>query len=530
MVVETGDAEPVSGRDAKTVRCLVKVLGAGVKGEPAPKGVKGRTGHIVRTVLFDWELETGAKVLLSPEESRPFLCPLRFDEPMPKPNGERVALTVRSHADEEASEPALTVTFVGAALATEPEWQRTDGVLHAEVGVTLEPAAGSRIIRVEAKRGDEVARAVLSHVEVGQAACYELDANHDGFGERVFENAFLRAAVGPHVGARIWELTSKATGLNVFAPAGLLHSDHAELGGHTDSLTAAESPGELWKARFECAEASPEVGARVSADFRYACEDAKGLTIRKRVELEGELPAIWQEISFHYDGKGEPDAKRDPDDEDKDEYELTYAPRTHFRCEVDGEARLDSDVRMDIPLHDRVERTRYYPALWYYPVSGPKLGAVAIEHESLGVALLALMDPSALASIPMSLEGGRIALRHVCWLRKLAPKRQATYGLLYAVGNACAATPALVALLALGEERDGRTPVSVVARHRDGCGGEVLLGNGSIPLASRHIPGVGPILTAYSVVPTGAIPDVVTCRVGDDSVELATKRGGGHDA
>ncbi len=529
-IAETGDAEPVSGLETKAVRCLVKILGAGVKGEPAPKDTKGRTGHIARTTLFDWELEKGAKILLSPEESRPFLCPLRFDDPTPKPNGESVSLVARAEAEDGGENPTVTVTGPGAILTEPLAWERSDGRARADVNVALEPADHSRVVTVEAAQGERRARAVLAHAAAGEALAYEADTNHDGFDERVFENAFLRAVVGPHVGARIWELTPKAAGLNVFAPSGLLHSAHAELGGHTDSLGAGDDPGELWRAGFECAEVSAETGARVFAEYRYTCEDAKGLTVRKRVEMDAQLPAIWQEISFHYAGKPEADAKKDADDEDKDEFELTYAPRTLFRCEVDGEARLDSSVRIEIPLHDRVERTRYYTALWHYPVSGVKLGAVAIEHESLGVALLALTDPSALASAPMSLGGGRVALAHSCWPRKLEPKRQATYGLLYAVGCSSAVTPNLVALLALGDDHDGRTPLAVIARHREAREGEVLLGETRLPLGMRRIPAVGDVLTAYGVFETGAIPEIAACRTGEETLELPTRRGGRYGA
>jgi len=357
--------------------------------------------------------------------------------------------------------------------------------------------------------------------EPARCATRELDVNEDGFAERVIENAFVRTVVGPHVGARLWELHVRSAGVNLLTPTHALAKDFIDLGGHCDSLGAQSSPGELWKARYAETEHS-ETDQRVSADYRFASEATKGLTISKRFKMVGDLPAIWQEIRFHYAGKPEDkDKKPEPGDEDKDELEVLYKPTTGFQCV--GE--MDSHLRVDIPLHDRVDSHRFYENQWVYPVGGVPLGAVAVHHERLGVALLLLTEPGALATVDLGFDARRLGIETRMFPEKLGPDRQLTRGLLWAAGASATVTPRLAALVSLGEVVAGQRAVAVVARHLEGTEGEVHLAGGALPLRSYDLPGVGPVLGAYGVRSADALSGELVVVIGEDTVALPLSGG-----
>jgi len=458
QIIEVTREGESTGLDPVVARCRVRITGPAVKGLAIPDGVKGKEGEITRRVLFDWELVPEMKILLSVEESRTFTA---------------------------ASEASSTVTPSPPAPLPGGEGR--------DPGNGLKPIVST----------------------------HEADVNGDGFAERAMENTFVRAVVGPHVGARIWEMHVRSAGVNLLAPTHALTKDFVDLGGHHDGLGAERSPGELWKARFAETERA-ESDSHVSVDYRFASEATKGLTVSKRVEMIGDLPAIWQEIRFHYAGKpDDKDKKTEPDDEDKDELEVLYKPTTGFQYV--GE--MDSHVRVDIPLHDRVDSYRFYEHQWIYPVGGVPLGAVAVQHERLGVAMLILTRPGALATVDLGFDARRLGIETRMFPEKLGPDRQLTRGLLWAAGASATVTPRLAALVSLGEVVAGQRAVAVVARHLEGTEGEVHLAGGALPLRSYDLPGVGPVLGAYGVRSADALSGELVVVIGEDTVALPLSGG-----
>jgi len=257
--------------------------------------------------------------------------------------------------------------------------------------------------------------------------------------------------------------------------------------------------------------------AMALADYLLECKSAAGLTVSKRIALPGDVPAIAQEITFHYAGKKEDDKKKDDDaDDDKDEFELRHRPRTMIRFA----GAMDSRVRMELALADRVERRRFYENQWCYPFGGLRLGAVAVEHETLHIALLALTDPATLGSVEPRFRSDLLCLDFAGLPEKLAPNRQATRGMLYAVGTCCRVSPTMVALLSLGQVRDGRRAIGLVARHVEARDGLFSAGDSEFPLRRLDLPGIGAILTGHASLPADGLPEQVTCVAGGETLEL----------
>lgn len=437
---------PVNGSGRLSTRVRVRVTGPAPKGLPIPEGIVGREAEIERYVLFTYELEAGATILLSLLESRGILRPEGPEEPPPSPPG----------------------------------------------------AAAMRV---------------------------EADVNQDGFAEQVLGNAYLRAFVSPQHGARVSGLTVRDAGVDWLTPSYELSAEYLDIGGCEDRL--GDGNGDLWKQRFAVVETSRAGSSAARVEMRHQPEAQKGLTVAKRGELDGGLPALRLETSVHYAGKGDATqpAVLPAVPEEKDRFDLSFAYRLLVNpTRAADEAPLGSELRIDMPLAKRVESLQYHRGLWCYPTSGLSLGAVALDDDLRGVGLLLLTDPALLGNVALESEGPGLDLRLRMVPEKLEPANQRTYGVLLVAGCSTAASERMVALAALAPPEDGTRRAAFVVRHVEGRGAVARIGEVCHPLRRYDWPGVGPVLAGEALL---SLTDVasVTIDAGGDQLELPLRKG-----
>ncbi len=358
----------------------------------------------------------------------------------------------------------------------------------------------------------------------------EADLNQDGFPEQILENAFVRAVVSPHHGGRLAGLTVRGSGVQLLTPTSELAGSYADLGGVEDRL--GDDAGELWKQRFAVTETSADGAPGAFARLRAQPDSHKGLSIAKSVALDPDLPAVRLETAFHYAGKGEPPAAAPPTGPapEKDQLDLDYTARALFLPAHAGEAPSpDSRIRIDLPLATRVESLRYHAGLWCYPYSGLPLGAVLLDDEATGSALLMLTDPATLGNVDLNLEGCGLEVRLRMLHEKLDADRQRTFGLLLAAGCAAAATPRIAAVASIGAlDATGHRALCVVARHAQARGGFVYFPQGDEEgrhdLVPRGWPGIGEILVCQMAL-GDFVPSHLRLEIDRDELVLPLREG-----
>lgn len=338
------------------------------------------------------------------------------------------------------------------------------------------------------------------------------DEDRDGFSEWVLENRYVVAKASPDRGGRLAGLAVREGSIEWLAPSLELASEWLDLGGCEDRL--GSGTGELWKARWEASEAEAGEGEAVRLCLRHSPESPKGLSLSKRLSLEAEVPAVRLETSIHYAGEAE--RKPEPDSE-PDRYDLSYALRLAARPTVGGTAKVDSDLRLSLPLDSRVERLRHHAGQWCYPVSGLALGAIALEDDRAGCALLVLTSPEALGNIAPDFLPNLLELRVAMRFERLQPKRQRTHGFLLAAGSSLAASERAVALAAVGSGPSGKRTVAVVARGREAAAGTLVAEGREAPLTYRHDLEVG----GYLVGSLATDSDTVEVLLGEERLSLS---------
>ena len=363
-------------------------------------------------------------------------------------------------------------------------------------------------------------------------------------------NAFVRAVVQPHRGARVQSLCD-CDGIDRFAQPFdyIMGGKLILLGGAEESITESGSPGDLWKAAFQRGEPADGTDA-VEIRYSRTLKSPEGVSFSKRVRIERDLPGVLESYAVSYSGKakrnkkgGASDGKHpggggEPEDQD------------HAKAEKDDKADVTLCVRIstpvlgeigsrnvfDVPGPSGVTLVRYHrPGYgrrwrwrdWRDEHFGLRAGFVVSRHEELGAVMAVLFGPrrTAHVSIRPDYQGPELTVSHV--RRKITKGRTQEYGLAFLVGHAVATTPDSMLLLTRGRPgRDG-VPVAMTLRTRrriERARATILTAGGrkTATLARRDLPGAGRVYTKAVRLPRAAFPISCSVKAGAErfSVDL----------
>lgn len=371
------------------------------------------------------------------------------------------------------------------------------------------------------------------------------DFDRDGFSEDLMTNAFVRAIIQPHRGARLHSLKD-CDGLDRLAQPFeyIMGGKYILLGGAEEFIAEAGSPGDLWKAAFE-RKGPTSAGGAVELAYTRALKDPKGVTIGKRVRVEPGLPGVLESYVVSYSGKprdqagddraggetgGDGEEPRDGKGGKDDRADLTLCVR--LSTPVLGE--IGSRNVFDVPGPAELELVRYHrPGYgrrwrwrdWRHEHFGLRAGFLVSRHEEQGAVLAILFSPrkTAHVSIRPDFQGPELTVRHV--RTKIAKGRKREFGLALLVGHAVAASADSMLLLTRGKPGRGGVPIAVTLRTtRRVERPRVSMATGGsrkrATLVRRDLPGAGHVYTKVVRLPRAALPLSCAMSVGPERLSL----------
>jgi hypothetical protein len=398
--------------------------------------------------------------------------------------------------------------------------------------LVLDPSESARVLCPRPPRA-------LARCRRSGAATFESgDVDRDGLPEDLLTNAFVRAVVQPHRGARVQSLED-CRGVDRLAQPFdyIMAGKLILLGGAEEYIAEGGSPGDMWNAAFRRDE--PVVGPdAVEITYSHAPESPEGVKYSKRVRVERDFPGVLESFTVAYAGKPKKAGERADDDGERaaDGGEAAAAKR--------DEAKVTLCVRLVTPVHGDVGSqnvfdvpgpsglavVRYHrPGYgrrwrwrdWRDEHFGLKAGFVVSRHEGLGAAMAVLFSRRKIAhvSVRRDFTGPEVT---VCHVRSRIPKGgRRRYGLALLVGHAAAATGDSLLLLTRGVAGAGGVPVAITLRtdkrlERPRAAVSTAAGRTSARLARRDLPGAGHVYSATLRVPRSALPLSCSVRAGRD--------------
>ncbi len=295
------------------------------------------------------------------------------------------------------------------------------------------------------------------------ALLYSQDVNLDGLKEDILENPFLKAVIGPHYGARLWELWTKRKGQNQLCGTGNYGREGwVELGGVEESTSGMEKPDELWNADFK-REGSKR---QPTFNYRFSFEKEEGLEAKKGISIEPDLPIVYQVSQFKYKGK-----EKDKKKKKGEKISIEYCPKIFFA--MGGEANFHN--LFFVPTKEGLVRARYHkPAWkgrwedegwgWKEKWSSIAPGFVLLTNERKGDGLAILFHPRKVSFVWLGIDSRspRLFLSHSP--QKLRKEAKASYGVLFALADAYDLNQESLLLLSLGEPSSVGLPLAVILR------------------------------------------------------------------
>ncbi len=374
------------------------------------------------------------------------------------------------------------------------------------------------------------------------------DVDRDGFSEDLLTNAFVKAVVQPHRGARVQSLCG-CDGIDRFAQPFdyIMGGKYILLGGTEAYIVEGGSPGDLWKAAFKREEPA-KARDGVEIGYSHALKSPEGVALSKRVRVEREIPGVLESYTVSYAGKPAKDAKADGSDGDGREDGGGQADRTDTKAGKDDKADVTFCVRLSTPVHgeigsrnvfdvpgpDGLELVRYHrPGYgrrwrwrdWRDEHFGLRAGFLVSRHEEIGAVMAVLFSPrkTAHVSIRRDFQGPEVTVRHV--QRKIAKGRKQEYGLAFLVGHAVAATADSMLLLTRGRAGRGGVPVAITLRtqrrvERVRAAISTASGRRAAALSRRDLPHAGRVSTKIVRFPRAAFPLSCSVRVGGERLSV----------
>jgi hypothetical protein len=360
------------------------------------------------------------------------------------------------------------------------------------------------------------------------------DVDRDGFAEDILTNAFVRAVVQPHRGARVRSLvdcdgTDRLAQPFDYIMAGKL----ILLGGVEEYFAEGGSPGKIWNTAFRRDEPAA-AGDIVEVRYARALKSPEGVKFSKRVRIERDLPGVVERFTVSYGGK--PKGGGDGADEEAGE------GTGKTKAEKKDEAALSLCVRLitpvlgeigarnvfDIPGPAGLETIRYHrPGYgrrwrwrdWRDEHFGLKGGFIVSRHEDLGAFMAVLFNRRRVAhvSVRRDYQGPELTITHGA--SKIAKGGRRQYGLGLLLGHAAATTGDSLLLLTRGKPGRGGTPVAVTLRtearlERPRAVVRTRDGRTTTVLTRRDLGGAGHVYTATLRVRRAALPLSCGVRVG----------------
>jgi len=370
----------------------------------------------------------------------------------------------------------------------------------------------------------------------GVPRCESGDVDRDGFAEDLLTNAFVRAVVQPHRGARVQSLSDCAGTDRLAQPFDYIMAGKLILlGGVEEYIAEGGSPGDMWNAAFQRDEPAESADA-VEIGYSHAPKSPQGVKFSKRVRVERGIPGVLERFTIAYAGKPtkeggatEPDGEPQEGGEGKkaqkkDEADVTLCLR--LVTPVLGD--VGSRNVFDVPGPDGLELVRYHrPGYgrrwrwrdWRDEHFGLRAGFLISRHEELGAAMAVLFNRRRVGhvSIRRDFQGPEVTVCHV--RGKLAKGRRREHGLALLIGHAVTATADSLLLLTRGRSGRGGIPVAITLRtegriERPRAVVSTAEGRRTLLLPRRDLPGAGHIFTATLQVPRSAFPLSCTVRAG----------------
>lgn len=368
------------------------------------------------------------------------------------------------------------------------------------------------------------------------------DVDRDGFPEDLLTNAFVRAMVQPHRGARIQSLCDCDGTDRLAQPFDyIMGGKYILLGGAEEYIAEGGAPGDLWKAAFKRGDPE-EAPDDVEIGYSHALKSPEGVAFSKRVRVERDIPGVLERLTVSYAGKPkkaseapEPDARAQEGGErakaeKKDEAAVTLCVR--LTTPTHGE--IGSRNVFDVPGPDGLELVRYHrPGYgrrwrwrdWRDEHFGLRAGFVVSRHEEVGAAMAVLFSPrrTAHVSIRRDFQGPELTVSHV--QTKVAKGRKKEYGLALLIGHAVATTADSMLLLTRGRGGRGGVPVAITLRTRRKVervrAAVSTAGGRTAPVLSRRdLPSAGHVFTKTVRLPRSAFPLSCSVKVGGERLSV----------
>lgn len=406
--------------------------------------------------------------------------------------------------------------------------------------LVLDPAESARVLcRRRPSVSDGCSRTGRPEVQSG-------DVDRDGYPEDILTNAFIRAVVQPHRGARIQSLCD-CDGVDRFAQPFdyIMGGKLILLGGAEELIVESGSPGDMWKAGFRRDEPS-EGSDAVEIGYSHKLTSPDGMNFSKRVRVERGLPGVLVSYAVSYSGK----SKRD------EETEAAAGERPDRRGRADDRAKAKEDDRTDVTFCVRVSTpvlgevgsrnvfdvpgpsgltlVRYHrPGYgrrwrwrdWRDEHFGLSAGFVLSRHEELDTVMAVLFGPrkAAHVSIRCDYQGPELHVSHA--RRKIAKGRKQEYGLAFLVGHAVAASVDSMLVLTRGRAGRGGLPVSITLRTRrriERARATLLMPGGrkTATLVRRDLAGAGHVYTRSLRLPRASFPMSCAVTVGSERLSV----------
>lgn len=397
--------------------------------------------------------------------------------------------------------------------------------------LVLDPAESGRVL---CRRPPSVGRSGTT----GAARLESGDVDRDGFPEDLLTNAFVRAVVQPHRGARVQSLSDCRGADRLAQPFDYIMAGKLILlGGVEEYLAEGGSPGEVWKSAFR-RDDPVESDEAVEIGYARRLKSPEGVRLSKRIRVERDLPGVLEHYTISYAGKpsSDGDGGRSEDAEPKPKKDDRADVTLCARVVTPALGEVGSRNVFDVPGSSGLELVRYHrPGYgrrwrwrdWRDEHFGLRAGFVVSRHEELGSAMAVLFNRRRVGyvSVRRDYQGPELTISHV--RGKLAKGRRRQYGLALLVGHAVSATADSLMLLTKGRPGRGGTPVAVTLRtekrvERPRAVVTTAEGRKTLPLARRDLPAAGRVYTATLRVARGAFPLSCSASVGADrlSVEL----------
>jgi hypothetical protein len=303
------------------------------------------------------------------------------------------------------------------------------------------------------------------------------------------------------------------------------------LGGAEEILSEAGSPGDMWKAEFKREEPGSTEGVS-SIVYRHKFKTPKGLSLRKEVLIEPDVPAVFQRYVLYYAGRGDEGdgTEKDGDGTSRgkkkpDQTDISFG----IRMTTSVPETVDSASIFYLPTSGEVTRARYHrPAFgrrwtwrdWRQEYFGLSPGFAVSCDECTGAVLAAMFRPRrAHVSVRSEFAAPELTIRHAT--RKVKKGRRLEFGLGLFVADAHAVSGSSLLLLTRGRRSGGETSVGVTLRtsHRvKSVRARLAYGakRRTVALRRREIPRAGAYFSATLRVSTPSLPLRCSVAVGKE--------------